>query len=83
MTCPACLEAQTAPWTSGSMRGDCQSCQARALARSPAYRDAMIGHPEALQSAMRMLWQTKEAYRAGRLAVYEWARAIEEARSKA
>lgn len=83
MTCNACTEATANPWTSGAYMAECPSCQARQFAHSPQAKDALLGHPDALQGAMRTIWTTPEKYRQGRIETYRWMKLIDEARSKA
>lgn len=68
MTCPDCLRfAQDHNWH--TYRASCLECQARSIAQSPAFHDALMdrqkggnGFPpkykEALQRAFRGDWQT-------------------------
>lgn len=73
MSCHGCREAETNPHTHILYMG-CDSCEARALAKTQEAKDAMIGHPQALQAAMRKLWKTREKYQDGRIMVYKWFR---------
>ncbi len=82
MSCKACEAAMNSPWLSGSYQAGCAGCQARAFARSPDAKEALLGHPGALIAAMRDTWKTQEAYRVGRLAVYDWIKRIDEAKGK-
>ena len=82
MSCEACTKAEASPWLCGSYMADCPSCQARAFAKSPDAKEALLGHPGALVAAMRSTWPNQEAYRVGRLAVYDWIRRIDEAKGK-
>ena len=78
--CEACQEATERPRTCGSYSATCNSCTHRMLAHSPAAKDAMLGHPQELQAAMRQLSKTQEAYRQMRIGVYEWMRRMDEAK---
>lgn len=80
MTCEACTQAEASPWLCGSYMNGCPGCQARAFANSPDAKDALLGHPGALVAAMRQTWPNQEAYRVGRLAVYDWIKRIEQAK---
>lgn len=80
MSCVACQEAEKNAWTAGSYYINCDVCTARQLAHSPAAKDAHLGYPEALQAAMRVVFDTPEKYRLGRIAVYEWGKRINEAK---
>lgn len=68
--CESCERAKVNPNT-GRFSAGCLGCEARALARSPAALDAMQGHPQALQAAMRKVWPTQDGYRRGRIAVFQ------------
>jgi hypothetical protein len=52
------------------------------LAHSPAAREAALGFPGDLQAAMVRAWPTAEQYRKGRVAVWNWVKAINEAKEK-
>lgn len=80
--CKSCEAATASPWLSGRYQSGCPGCQARAFAQSPDAKDALLGHPGALVAAMRATWPTQEAYRVGRLAVYDWIKRIDEAKAK-
>jgi hypothetical protein len=86
MTCPACQEAEASPWLCGSYQSQCISCESRAIVKSPhgsqALKDALLGHPGALQAIMRQLWPDPETYRQGRVLTYNWAKAIDKAKEK-
>jgi hypothetical protein len=71
MTCPGCTLAETDPTTPIKYAG-CIGCDARALATTQAAKDAMQGHPQQLQAAMRKVWPSASQYREGRLAVHRW-----------
>lgn len=73
--CPGCREAENNPNTHVLYSG-CDECEARALAKTQEAKDAMLGHPQALQAAMRKLFPTKERYLAARIAVYKWHKRI-------
>lgn len=81
--CKACAAAELEPWTTGSYHALCLGCEARAFARSPQAKEALLGYPQELIGAMRRVWPGAEQYRLGRIEVYRWIRLIEEARSKA
>jgi hypothetical protein len=76
-TCEPCTIAETKPRT-GHYGASCMQCAARAFAQSPLAHQAHGGDPGPLQAAMRMLWKTPEAYRAGRIAVYQWIKRLEQ-----
>lgn len=81
MTCPACTEAERNPWTCGSYRVDCQSCEARAIANSPEAH-ARARDPSLLQASMLKLWPEIEQYKRGRLEVWRWIGFIDKQRSE-
>ena len=56
----------------GRFNSGCFGCECRQLARSPAAKDAMIGHPQALKAALLKCFPEKDKYLAARVAVYEW-----------
>lgn len=80
--CYACSEAELHPRTYGGYRATCWQCDARMLAHSPAAKDALLGHPQALQAAMLKLWTSAEQYRRGRVEVHRWIRLIDDAKEK-
>jgi hypothetical protein len=82
MTCDACTEAESNPWTSGSYKASCPGCEARAFATSPQAKEALLGTPGPLQAAMRQFSGTQENYRQLRIEVYRWMKLIDEAREK-
>lgn len=79
--CPGCREAETGNTAIYYMA--CNSCDARAAASSDAAKDALLGHPQALQALLRKLFPTPESYRAGRVETHRWIKMMSEARSKA
>jgi hypothetical protein len=87
MTCEACAQAELNAWTSGSYQVGCQGCEARAVPNSPhgsqALKDALLGHPGAIQAIMRALWPKPADYTRGRTEVYRWAQLIDAAREAA
>lgn len=76
MTCPACTEAERNPWTCGSVRHDCLSCQAREIAKGPDAK-ARDRDPGLMADAMRQAWPDVVEYKRGRLEVWRWLKAIE------
>lgn len=86
MTCKPCQEAEKSPYLCGSYQAQCSSCEARAIVKSPhgsqALKDALLGHPGALQVLMRQLWPAPDQYRQGRVLTYKWAKLIDEAKEK-
>lgn len=73
--CPGCKLAEKDVRTPIKY-SHCLSCDARALAQTQEAKDAMLGHPQALQAVMRKLWVNPAQYRDGRVAVYKWWHAI-------
>lgn len=86
MPCDECTKAEAHPLIYGLYQAGCTACEARALVQSPlgsqALKDALLGHPEAMQALMMGLWPRPTDYRVGRVESYRWAKLIEEARGK-
>lgn len=73
-TCPACDRAAMHP-TTGHYTADCMSCEARAIAQGPeAY--AREADPQALQALMRAVWVDVDAYKRGRVMVWNWLKKL-------
>jgi len=82
MNCKACAEAEASPWLCGSYFSGCRGCQARAFAKSPDAKDALLGFPGALQAAMRKIAPEQEDYRQLRIETFKWIARIDEAKAK-
>lgn len=80
--CKSCETASASPWSCGLYNADCLSCQARHFAHSPQCMEAYLGYPQALIAAMRVIWDTPDLYRRGRVEVYKWRKMIDEDRAE-
>lgn len=80
--CKSCEAASASPWSCGRYSADCFSCQARQFAHSPQCMEAYLGHPQAIIAAMRVIWDTPDLYRRGRVEVYKWRKMIDEDRDE-
>lgn len=75
VSCSACSVAAESPRT-GRFNAGCFDCECRHLAHSPAARDAVIGHPQALKAALLKLFPEKDKYLAARVAVHGWIKRL-------
>lgn len=73
--CASCARAEKNPKT-GRFTAGCLSCDGRALAQTQEAKDAMLGHPQALQAVLRRLYPSPDKYRAARVAAYEWIKRL-------
>ena len=81
--CKACEAATAAAWTCGITHANCQGCEARSIAHSPAAKEAKLGYPQDMELAARKIWPTKTACKRGWVEIWRWIELINEAREKA
>lgn len=75
MSCNACTRAETHPRT-GYFHANCQSCEARGLAQSPAAH-SRHADPSVLQGLMRRTWPDHDVYKRGRALTWHWITRLE------